>query len=75
MRNSDHFNFARHGIPALRLIAGFDDANASARYLLTEADTRDRVSAGELRRGAVVAAELVWAALTAPALIAAHMPV
>ena len=75
MRNSDHFNFARHGIPALRLIAGFDDANASARYLLTEADTRDRVSAGELRRGAVVAAELVWAALTAPAPIAAHMPV
>ncbi len=66
MRNSDHFNFARHGIPALRLIAGFDDADAGARYLLTEADTADRVSADELRRGAVVAAELVWAALTAP---------
>lgn len=67
MRNSDHFNFARHGIPALRLIAGFDDENAGARYLLTEADTADRVSAEELRHGAVVAAELVWAALTAPA--------
>ncbi|MDE0335799.1 MAG: M20/M25/M40 family metallo-hydrolase [Defluviicoccus sp.] len=67
MRNSDHFNFARHGIPALRLIAGFDDPNAGARYLLTEADTADRVSAEELGRGAVVAAELVWAALTAPA--------
>ena len=67
MRNSDHFNFARHGIPALRLIAGFDDPNAGARYLLTEADTADRVSAEEIRRGAVVAAELVWAALTAPA--------
>ena len=67
MRNSDHFNFARHGIPALRLIAGFDNPNAGARYLLTEADTADRVSADELRRGAVVAAELVWAALTAPA--------
>ena len=67
MRNSDHFNFARHGIPALRLIAGFDDENAGARYLLTEADTADRVSADELRRGALVAAELVWAALAAPA--------
>ena len=67
MRNSDHFNFARHGIPALRLIAGFDDSGAGARYLLTEADTADRVSAEELRRGAVVAAELVWAALTGPA--------
>ena len=49
MRNSDHFNFARHGIPALRLIAGFDDADAGARYLLTEADTADRVSAEELK--------------------------
>ena len=67
MRNSDHFNFARHGIPALRLIAGFDNPNAGARYLLTEADTADRVSAEEIRRGAVVAAELVWAVLTAPA--------
>lgn len=64
MRNSDHFNFARVGIPALRLIAGFDDPNAGARYLLTSADTADRVSAGELRRGAAGAAELVWAALT-----------
>ena len=66
LRNSDHFNFANRGIPALRLIAGFDDPGAGARYLLTEADTADRVSAEELRRGAVVAAELVWAALTAP---------
>ena len=63
MRNSDHFNFAERGIPALRLIAGFDDPEAGARYLLTEADTADRVSAGELRRGAAVAAELVLAAI------------
>ena len=72
LQNSDHFNFARRGIPALRLIAGFDDPGAGARYLLTEADTADRVSAAELRRGAVVAAELAWAALTAPSPIAAH---
>ena len=74
LRNSDHFNFAERGIPALRLIAGFGDADAGARYLLTEADTAERVSADELRLGAVVAAELVRAALTAPSPIAERIP-
>lgn len=73
MQNSDHFNFVRRGIPALRLIAGFDDADAGARYLLTSADTADRVTARELRQGAVVAAELAWAALTSDTPIARHM--
>ena len=27
MANSDHFNFARHGIPATRLVAGFNEPN------------------------------------------------
>ncbi|MDE0060452.1 MAG: M28 family metallopeptidase [Defluviicoccus sp.] len=74
LRNSDHFNFAERGIPALRLIAGFGDPDAGARYLLTEADTAERVSADELRLGAVVAAELVRAALGAPSPIAQGMP-
>ena len=73
MRNSDHYNFARHGIPALRLIAGFDDPEAGARYLLTSVDRADRVSALELRRGAAIAAELTWAALGAETPVARHM--
>ena len=45
MQNSDHANFALAGIPALRLVAGFDDPNANLRYVLTPADTRDKVQA------------------------------
>ena len=43
MQNSDHANFALAGIPALRLVAGFDDPGANLRYVLTPADTRDKV--------------------------------
>ena len=71
-RNSDHFNFARRGVPALRLIAGFDDPEAGARYLLTSGDTTDKVPTGELKLGTLAAAELAWAALNWPGPIAAH---
>jgi len=46
MQNSDHANFALAGIPALRLVAGFDDPGANLRYVLTPADTRDKVCRG-----------------------------
>ena len=46
MTNSDHANFAQAGIPALRLVAGFDDPAAHLRVVLTPADTRDKVGAG-----------------------------
>ena len=46
MQNSDHANFALAGIPAMRLVAGFDDPGANLRYVLTPADTRDKVAAG-----------------------------
>jgi hypothetical protein len=65
MENSDHANFAAHGIPALRLVAGFDDSGSNLRHVLTAADTRDKVQMGELRLAAVAAASLSWAALTA----------
>jgi Iap family predicted aminopeptidase len=74
LRNSDHFNFAQNGIPAMRLVAGFDEPQSGARFLLTEADTRDRVSMDELRRAAITAATLVWSALEWPDRIAAHRP-
>ena len=47
MTNSDHANFAQAGIPALRLVAGFDDPAAHLRVVLTPADTRDKVGQGE----------------------------
>jgi len=67
MSNSDHFNFAQHGIPALRLVAGFDDPTSNVRYILTPADTRDKAAPGELKAAAVCTAALVWAGLTADA--------
>ena len=72
MRNSDHYNFVRRGIPALRMVAGFDEPDAGARYLLTSADRRDKVSSADLKMGALAAAETVWRALTWPGQIAPH---
>jgi hypothetical protein len=56
MVNSDHANFALAGIPAVRLVAGFDDPQAHLRLVLTAADTRDKVSAAELASAAQLAA-------------------
>ena len=39
MANSDHASFATQGIPAVRLIAGFDAPDSHLRLLLTAADT------------------------------------
>ncbi|MBP0463896.1 M28 family peptidase [Roseomonas sp. PWR1] len=66
MSNSDHANFAAHGIPAARLVAGFDEPGSALRYLLTAGDTRAIVPAQELKGAAITAAALLWAALTAP---------
>ena len=66
MSNSDHFNFAQHRIPALRLVAGFDNPGCNVRYILTRGDTRDRVRQADLTSAARSAATLVWRALTAP---------
>ncbi len=61
--NSDHGNFARAGIPAFRLVAGFNDPDAAARFVLTPQDTRDKVPADEL-----VTAERLVRAIVAGAL-------
>lgn len=65
MVNSDHASFAQAGIPAIRLVAGFDDPAANLRYVLTPADTRDKVSQAELRQAAMLSAALVEAACNA----------
>jgi Zn-dependent M28 family amino/carboxypeptidase len=63
--NSDHANFLRHGIPALRLCAGFDRPQSNMRFLLTPADTPDKVRPEQLKYAASVAALLVLAACSA----------
>jgi Zn-dependent M28 family amino/carboxypeptidase len=65
MANSDHYNFARHGIPALRLVAGFDRPDCNVRYILSPGDTRDRVRLDEMRQAARVASALMWRAMNA----------
>jgi len=65
MANSDHYNFARHGIPALRLVAGFDRPDSNVRHILTRGDTRDKVTPAELKSAAALSGALLWRALTA----------
>ncbi len=65
MQNSDHYNFARHGIPALRLVAGFNRPQCNIRHILTGADTRDKVAPAELATAARFTATLLWQALNA----------
>lgn len=65
MTNSDHANFAAGGIPAIRLVAGFDDPVAHLRVVLTPADTRDKVAQSELRQATQLTAALVAAACNA----------
>ena len=65
LANSDHFNFVRAGVPALRLIAGYEEPiKSNTRYLLTPGDTRSRVDPGQLRIAAFTVARLVWEACT-----------
>lgn len=59
MANSDHYNFARHGIPALRLVAGFDRPQSNVRYILTRGDTRDKVERSEMEYAARVSDALI----------------
>jgi aminopeptidase YwaD len=65
MTNSDHANFAAHGIPALRMLAGFDEPTSNLRYLLTGADTRLLTNQRELKAAALTSASVLWTALQA----------
>ncbi len=65
MPNSDHANFAAQGIPALRLLAGFNQPGSNLRLLLTSADTRALTNVQELRAAALSAGAVLWQALDA----------
>jgi Zn-dependent M28 family amino/carboxypeptidase len=66
MSNSDHANFANAGIPALRLIAGFNEPESSLRWLLTRADTWKLADKARLLRATQASAGVLWHALHAP---------
>lgn len=68
MRNSDHYNFARHGIPAFRLVAGFDDATSALRYVLTSEDRVDKVDRDDLAAAASLTASIILEACRTPSL-------
>lgn len=61
--NSDHGNFAQAGIPAFRLVAGFNDHMANTRHLLTPLDRRDLAAPEELLLAARLTLEIVRRAL------------
>ena len=63
--NSDHANFALAGIPAFRLVAGYDDPAAQLRFVLTPGDTRDKVARSELATAARLAGAITAAACQA----------
>jgi len=67
-RNSDHANFADAGIPAFRLVSGFDDRDAPTRLLLTQQDVRAHVDDELLEAAASLALEIVRLACTEPGL-------
>jgi Zn-dependent M28 family amino/carboxypeptidase len=74
MANSDPYNFARRGIPAFRLVAGFDEPDSRLRYLLTPADTLDKTAPAELKMAAPLTAQTVLRACATDRPVAAHRP-
>lgn len=64
--NSDHGNFAQAGIPAFRLVSGFNDHSAATRFVLTTEDTRDKVSPESLDAARRLTVGIVRSALQAP---------
>ena len=74
LQNSDHWSFSQAGIPSFRLIAGYGDPSSLSRYLLTRADTRDKVDPGQLRVAAMTTALLVARACTEDAPPARYRP-
>jgi hypothetical protein len=70
--NSDHANFALAGIPAFRLVAGYDEPDANVRFVLTPSDRRDKVDMAELAGAAQLTAALLAAACNVSASEAAQ---
>ncbi|WP_299794548.1 M28 family peptidase [Ramlibacter sp.] len=67
MPNSDHANFAARGIPALRLLAGFDRPDSRVNNILSAGDRRPVVAEKELRQALRATIALGWLGLKASA--------
>jgi aminopeptidase YwaD len=63
MTNSDHANFARHGIPALRLTAGFGKPDSRVNNILSAGDVPGIITEAELRQALAVTCALADVAL------------
>lgn len=61
--NSDHASFAEAGIPAMRLIGGWEEPASNLRYILTENDRVDKITEAELRHAARATVALLCAAM------------
>lgn len=68
MANSDHYNFAVNGIPAARLVAGFDQPDSNLRYVLTPGDTLHRITREEMAIAVALTAVLAFHACDTPSL-------
>ncbi|WP_198298355.1 M28 family peptidase [Bordetella genomosp. 8] len=64
MSNSDHANFAAHGIPAMRLVAGFDRPDSAVNNILSPGDTQAVVQESELRAALRVTCAMASRGLT-----------
>lgn len=66
MSNSDHANFARHGIPAMRVLAGFNHPESEVNNILSPGDVPAVVDEFELRNALRLTCAMAWQALTLP---------
>ena len=66
MANSDHYNFAANGIPAARIVAGFDEPDSNLRYVLTPGDTLAQINRKQMSGATRAVAAMVFNACQAP---------
>lgn len=59
LTNSDHFSFLLRGVPAVWLQGTAPTETTTRRYVLTSADTLDKVSIREMKESGMVAAQLL----------------
>jgi aminopeptidase YwaD len=69
LANSDHFNFARAGVPAFRLLAGFDEPQSRVQHILSGSDTRDKVCMSELANALNFVCAVIETATESPELL------
>jgi Zn-dependent M28 family amino/carboxypeptidase len=70
--NSDHYNFVRHGVPAIRLMAGYEEPECAIKYILSPGDTLDKVRETDLKMAAFITTQTALAACRHPEAIARH---